>query len=1001
MRFAAVMTGGVSLAIWMGGAAHELNRLVHAEKGVYAGLLEMTQTTARVDVISGTSAGGLNGALLAMAQVHDADLAGVRELWLTRGALESLFRPPTERDPPSLMKGDAYFLPGIREALEALENNSPEDLPPVTEVPVHLVITATLLGGIHRGFPDDFGSIVHDLDHRGEFTFRRGPGATHHRAEGCKHRAGGAEDGDDWAEPETLARIALAARSSASFPFAFEPSFCPVGKSPDREHPDMACHANFPVTRWAVDGGVLVNRPLGPALTAIFEQEASRQVRRVLAYFVPDPGLEQKDLPQASTDVPTLAQVGYASLVSLPRNQSVSSELDRIRDHNERVAGQRRRRQAAVEFGGEEAERLAVALHERYLRVRAEQLADRLVRLVAHGAAISERDRRRDTPLWDPAALRGGFIGRLSVLPPEEFPAAGGRIVPWFTSLDALERAGAIALDVLARPLRLVNPVAAPMGQEAPLTKLRKCRKEVHEALREGRAKAPRLSPQAREKLARDALAALEEDRFAQQAQDLVTRALGRSPGLWPQLLNIARALAAGAPVARRVCTAAAQSEATPASARQVAEARALADAFTDGTPTNEETTNEETVLRRLLAIEVIQVALSDQPPTVEQSVELLQLSADADNGFDARDEPREKLAGMQLGHFGAFYKHSWRANDWMWGRLDGAQRLTQVLLDPARLRQLGYSVDDALAAVEEIAFEGLSPPDRNTLETAQPRRWNRDIARRELSFLASDDRLLPASLPICAQAVARRIQIDTLNEELPCVAETVGTDADEGADDLEAMRFAARVRDAGRNPPAAKLAQLFKSCKLGQERIEYDGSPLLARTVTQSLAVSTSAVSGKQSGLGDRGLKVRRALRGVSLLPYILVLNAASRSPIGAAVIIAIMAAAGALLAAGLIVGHGTIVTIAAAVLLAGLGVSLLGRRRYAGFVFVCVAIVAALPRLSREIFGWPSQDVMDVLEVPWVVFWLVAAASLLGYLGVLWPRRRGRHPKDDATAA
>ena len=38
------------------------------------------------------------------------------------------------------------------------------------------------------------------------------------------------------------------------------------------------------MSRWVVDGGVLANQPLRPALRAIFRQPASRQVRRVLAY---------------------------------------------------------------------------------------------------------------------------------------------------------------------------------------------------------------------------------------------------------------------------------------------------------------------------------------------------------------------------------------------------------------------------------------------------------------------------------------------------------------------------------------------------------------------------------------------------------------------------------------------------------------------------------------------------------------------------------------------
>ncbi len=50
-------------------------------------------------------------------------------------------------------------------------------------------------------------------------------------------------------------------------------------------------------------------------------------------------------------------------------------------------------------------------------------------------------------------------------------------------------------------------------------------------------------------------------------------------------------------------------------------------------------------------------------------------------------DPERRKLAGTKLGHFGAFLDRRWRLNDIMWGRLDGAERIIQVLLpmtDPA-----------------------------------------------------------------------------------------------------------------------------------------------------------------------------------------------------------------------------------------------------------------------------------------------------------------------------
>jgi hypothetical protein len=48
---------------------------------------------------------------------------------------------------------------------------------------------------------------------------------------------------------------------------------------------------------------------------------------------------------------------------------------------------------------------------------------------------------------------------------------------------------------------------------------------------------------------------------------------------------------------------------------------------------------------------------------------------------------PSVKLAGNELGNFSAFFDPNWRANDWMWGRLDAASGLVDILL--AQYRRL------------------------------------------------------------------------------------------------------------------------------------------------------------------------------------------------------------------------------------------------------------------------------------------------------------------------
>ncbi len=64
LRLALVFNGGVSLAVWMAGVTHEIDRLRRAE-GPWRDLCRDANATVVVDIIAGTSAGGLNGTLLA------------------------------------------------------------------------------------------------------------------------------------------------------------------------------------------------------------------------------------------------------------------------------------------------------------------------------------------------------------------------------------------------------------------------------------------------------------------------------------------------------------------------------------------------------------------------------------------------------------------------------------------------------------------------------------------------------------------------------------------------------------------------------------------------------------------------------------------------------------------------------------------------------------------------------------------------------------------------
>jgi len=153
LRLALVLNGGVSLAVWMGGTVREMDALVRADRsgsglpeGRYAAVLDLARTWASIDVVSGTSAGGVNGALLALSQVNaNADLGMLRDLWAEQGQLDNLLRPPFRGQPTSLLQGDEYFLPALTRAMSGLT----ADFEP-THQDVDLMITTTLLGGADK-----------------------------------------------------------------------------------------------------------------------------------------------------------------------------------------------------------------------------------------------------------------------------------------------------------------------------------------------------------------------------------------------------------------------------------------------------------------------------------------------------------------------------------------------------------------------------------------------------------------------------------------------------------------------------------------------------------------------------------------------------------------------------------------------------------------------------------------------------------------------------------
>jgi predicted acylesterase/phospholipase RssA len=357
VRLALVLNGGVSLAVWMGGVTHEIDLLRRASRVAGGASEESVGGVAAhdravfdrwvdfcrqqpfgdvvVDVIAGTSAGGLNGTLLATAVARGVPLdppsaasgPWLREVWLRDATLEEgkLLRRPDEPALPSVLDG-SFFRDTIDTALGEL---CPVDGSPFDPEPVTLFVTATALGRSDRAFRDSFGQPFDVADHRRLYRFvRGGQGSSAYDPTGSDQDR---PDGSWWREsvPDVFATgadpaaLANAARASASFPFAFEPVAESAGLAARRVLPPAAVEPTG--GRWLVDGGLLDNAPMQPVLDAITRRPLTGPMRRLLIYVVPSGGTAGAARAPAA-DPPSWVPIG-SSAVTFPGEADLRDDI--------------------------------------------------------------------------------------------------------------------------------------------------------------------------------------------------------------------------------------------------------------------------------------------------------------------------------------------------------------------------------------------------------------------------------------------------------------------------------------------------------------------------------------------------------------------------------------------------------------------------------------------------------------------------------------------------
>src|SRR5436190_507879 len=412
IRFAVVMYGGVSLAIYINGIAQELLRMVRSTstaskdaqgndvpiassglKGtekVYRRLScllsdpqllrqyresletngadpdqpevdivdqrvaeEIINTRFIVDILSGTSAGGINAIYLAKALANDQNLDELKELWVTEGDIGLLINDKqsvaglhlTNQSPPQSLLNSRRLYFKLLNALHGMEKGRQSkpafDSPHVDEL--DLFITTTDIEGLPLPLRLS-DTVVYERRHRNVFHFRYGTRA-----------AIGYERNDFLADNDPF--LAFAARCTSSFPFAFEPMrLCDIDEVLDRfpaydnkekRKDSVKAWTPFfgenvhPLTKKTVDysqhsyvdGSYLYNKPFTYTTEALTRRDAPVPVDRKLIYIEPSPE-HPEDEPPRKEKYQALENV-KAALLDLPTYETIREDLQRLIERNE------------------------------------------------------------------------------------------------------------------------------------------------------------------------------------------------------------------------------------------------------------------------------------------------------------------------------------------------------------------------------------------------------------------------------------------------------------------------------------------------------------------------------------------------------------------------------------------------------------------------------------------------------------------------------------------
>lgn len=370
LRLGLVMYGGVSLAIYIYGVAYEFLRLAR-EEGEYRELTRRAGVTPVLDIISGTSAGGINGLMLAKALAVGGDLSPLKTLWIEEGDLDKLVN--TGNKAPTSLLDSAYYTDKLWQAMKEVENTKGRYAPPV--FPLDLFITATDLDGVvtEWGGPyfdrpiltKQYGTVFHfkvrprynlfrmleaDPLQEEQIPWPRLKKILHsdwserNDFDPAVPPRGGRPEADAAAPTDKDYYLARVAAATSAFPVAFAPVRFSAGEvqmlkalfAADTLGGSLSGSGGQDQAVVFGDGGMVNNKPFDYTIRTIFHRHAGGPVDRKLVFIEPDPVS-----PGASLRLADRAQVdGFDSLqgfFSASFYESITADLASVMERNRRI----------------------------------------------------------------------------------------------------------------------------------------------------------------------------------------------------------------------------------------------------------------------------------------------------------------------------------------------------------------------------------------------------------------------------------------------------------------------------------------------------------------------------------------------------------------------------------------------------------------------------------------------------------------------------------------